>query len=280
MLINFSNPQEYHKFLESVVIVTTGVIMHLNSISIIELKYTKLPMLTPNAASTLFVFSSLCVLSKLRPLWPNVLRKPQRILIFIVEMALILYAMDFLLRQVWLPCLKLLNFICHFLGQYVIVANEDFLANNAPRISSWIRDDGFYIIRFLLAVVVFIFMLDTTGIWELCQTKNRCHNLQSASPSATQFSTHIGGSAIYSNHQPHAVMSDDLSRALLDENLPRNSQDFNVHDLPYVPQEDLLNLGHRVGARRRRNPVRNARRSSSSNEKKIILNNGDNECFC
>lgn len=264
----------YQQLVESSIIVGTGLFMHLNRISVIELRHSKLPMLTPNAASSLFVFSVLCVLTKLRPLWPNALRKPQRFLIFLIEMALILYATDFLLRQVWLPSLKLLNFICHFLSQYVVVANEDYLARSAPRFSSWIRNDAFYLARFFLAVVAFIFMIDITGMTDVLCAK---------------FKFYKGGVGFMSDNSSmnDDDEDDDDNRGMRDDeddvrdendDIPVTSarrDEFNVNDLPYVPQEDLLNIGHRVGARRRRNPIRKSKRLA-----KLMLNDPDNECFC
>lgn len=279
MLIDFEKVQRYQKLVESSVIVLIGLFMHMNRISIIELKYSRLPLLTPNVASSLFVFSVLCILTKLRPLWPSALRKPQRALIFFIELSLILYANDFLLRQVWLPSLKLLNFICRFLGQYVIVANESFLANNAPTLSSWIRNDAFYMARFLLAVIAFVFMIDITGILEF--------TLKVIRPSDSSTLRYFGGNIDDDNADPLAAYNYD--EPMLDLSVPIPSSDthsltnslveldstsFDVNDLPYVPQEDLLNLGHRVGARRRRQPMRKAKRG------KVVLNETENECTC
>lgn len=279
MLIDFEKVQRYQKLVESSVIVLIGLFMHMNRISIIELKYSRLPLLTPNVASSLFVFSVLCILTKLRPLWPSALRKPQRALIFFIELSLILYANDFLLRQVWLPSLKLLNFICRFLGQYVIVANESFLANNAPTLSSWIRNDAFYMARFLLAVIAFVFMIDITGILEF--------TLKVIRPSDSCALRYFGGNIDDDNADPLAAYNYD--EPMLDLSVPIPSSDthsltnslveldstsFDVNDLPYVPQEDLLNLGHRVGARRRRQPMRKAKRG------KVVLNETENECTC
>lgn len=279
MLFEYEKVQRYQKLIESSVIVLIGVFMHLNRISIIELKYSRLPLLTPNVASSLFVFSVLCILTKLRPLWPSALRKPQRALIFFIELSLILYANDFLLRQVWLPGLKLLNFICRFLGQYVIVANESFLANNAPTLSSWIRNDAFYMARFLLAVIAFVFMIDITGILEF--------TLNVLRPRDSNTLHYIRGSIDDDTSDPLAAYNYD--EPLMDLNPPIPSSDthslsnilpelessnFDVNDLPYVPQEDLLNLGHRVGARRRRQPMRKAKRG------KVLLNEAENECTC
>lgn len=282
MLFEFEKVQRYQKLIESSVIVLIGLFMHLNRISIIELKYSRLPLLTPNVASSLFVFSVLCILTKLRPLWPSALRKPQRALIFFIELSLILYANDFLLRQVWLPSLKLLNFICRFLGQYVIVANESFLANNAPTLSSWIRNDAFYMARFLLAVIAFVFMIDITGILEF--TLNAVRPSDSTSNKLRYFRGNIDDDtpdplAAYAYDEPlmelnsPSIPSSD-THSLNNSLAELDSSNFDVNDLPYVPQEDLLNLGHRVGARRRRQPMRKAKRG------KVLLNEAENECTC
>lgn len=252
----------YKQAFESSIIVSVGLLMHLNRVSIIELQYSKLPLLTPNAASSLFVFSVLCIFSRLRPFWPQSLRKPPQLLVFIVEFALILYATDLLLRQIWLPCLKVLNFLCHFLGQYVVVANQNFLTYNAPTLSGWIRNDAFYIVRFLLAVVSFIFMLDATGIIESIQAK-----VFSCRKTVEEFSL---------DEIPLLEKESDsnISEPLYMENA--RSAPFDVYELPYVPQEDLLNLGHRVGARqRRKQPVRKTKQKA-----KLSLTDAINEEFC
>ncbi|CAD7013302.1 unnamed protein product [Ceratitis capitata] len=275
MLFEFEKVQRYQKLIESSVIVMIGLFMHLNRISMIELKYSRLPLLTPNISSSLFVFSVLCILTKLRPLWPSALRKPQRALIFFIELALILYANDFLLRQVWLPSLKLLNFICRFLGQYVIVANEAFLANNAPTLSSWIRNDAFYMARFLLAVIAFTFMIDITGILEFILNIVRPIEVVAVRNFLGRNDEPPDPLALYQYDEP--VMDIGMSmRSAGSLLLPTemDSTNFDVNDLPYVPQEDLLNLGHRVGARRRRQPMRKAKSG------KVLVNNAENECTC
>lgn len=251
----------YKQAFESSIIVSVGLLMHLNRVSIIELQYSKLPMLKPNAASSLFVFSVLCIFSRLRPLWPQTLRRPHQFLVFLVELALILYATDLLLRQIWLPCLKVLNFLCHFLGQYIVVANQNFLTYNAPTLSGWIRNDAFYIVRFLLAVVSFIFMLDATGIIESMQAKV-FHTIKEAE----EFS-------IDDMPLEEKESNNNISEPLYMENV--RSAPFDVYDLPYVPQEDLLNLGHRVGARRRKQPVRKTKQNA-----KLLLNDAASEEYC
>lgn len=258
------NSSGYKQFIESLVIISVGTTMHLNRISIVELRYSKLPMLSPNAASCLFVFSILCILSKLRPFWPKTLRKPQQILVYFVELSLILYASEFLVRQVWLPSLKLLNFVCHFLSQYIIVANQNFLDYSAVRLSHWIRDDGFYLARFLLAAAAFVFMLDATGVIELIQ-----HQIKSQK--AIKFL--VGG------NENNRRLLRSLANSYGPENLEKSK--FDPNELPYVSQEDLPNLDVVSGStrRKRQQPVRKAKRRPPTYPK-FNFNDDFNEFSC
>lgn len=243
---------------ESAIIIFVGMFMHLYRISIIELRYSKLPLLTPNAASSLFVFSVLCLFAKLRPLWPQTLRMPQKFLIFLVELALILCATDFLLRQVWLPSLRLLNFICNYLAHYVLAANQSFILYNAPELSNWIRNDAFYIARFMLAVSSFIFMIDSTGMMQVLKAKDfvNIKKLDTICPDVLQTS--------------------DNKMQDFNQNVgPLKSVPFDVYQLPCVPQEDILIMAHRVGKGRKGS-------TGGRKKKKILLKDEEesNEFNC
>ena len=218
---------------ESAIIIFVGMFMHLYRISIIELRYSRLLLLTPNAASSLFVFSVLSTFAKLRPLWPQTLRMPQKFLIFLVELALILCATDFILRQVWLPTLRLLNFICNYLAHYVLAANQGFIIYNAPEFSNWIRNDAFYIARFTLAVTSFIFMIDSTGMMQVLKAKNfvNIKKLETICPDVIQ-------------------TSDNKMQEFNQNVSPLRSVPFDVYQLPCVPQEDIIIMAHRAVRRR------------------------------
>lgn len=237
--------------------------MHLFGLSIIELRYSKFPLLSPNAASTLFVLSVLGMFTKLRTWLPKATRKPQKFLIFLIELALILYGTDLIVRQIWVPSLKLLNLCCHFLGQYVLRANQNFLLYNAPQLSSWIRNDAFYITRFLLALITFLFTINLSGFLEVLKT------------------TEIGGGSNnivdLTNHENRFdcnVYSNSLRSSQNIEHIQQKS--FNVDDLPCVPQEDILNFARRVC------PTQRKQKFARKNKRKtkVFLDDDSSEYNC
>lgn len=238
------------KIFETTIIICVGMFMHLYRLSIIELRSSKLPVLMPNAASSLFVFSILCLFAKLRPLWPQVLHMPQKFLIFLVELALILCSTDFLLHQLWLPSLRLLNFICNYLGHYVLVANQNYMLYNAPQLSNWIRNEAFYIARFMLSVIVFIFMIKTTDIMQLLRPKilNNIPNVNAKLSEVIETS------------------NENQLQGIRRSFVCLKSAPFDVNQLPCVPQEDILIMAHRASRRRK---------SCGRRRKKIVLKNED-----
>ncbi|KNC32826.1 hypothetical protein FF38_10808 [Lucilia cuprina] len=226
--------------IESAIIICLGIFMHLHGLSIIELRYSKLPLLTPNAASSLFVLSVLGMLTKLRIFLPQTKRMPQKFLIYLVELALILYATDLILRQIWLPSLRLLNFLCHFLGQYIITSNQNFLTYNAPQLADWIRNEAFYIARFLLAAITFLIALNVTGLVKLLQATLAFGRNNNMSEDLLNNEV-MPYSDYYSINSATKQNIDSLKQ------LP-----FDVYELPCVPQEDILNLANRVANRQKK----------------------------
>lgn len=263
----------YQRAIESMVVVSVGTLMHLNSISIIELRHSKLPLLMPNAASTLFAFSILCIFANLRSLW-RPLRNPQRIFSFLMEMTLILYGTDFVVRQLWLPSLKVLSFLCNLLTHYTVNVNKKFLTHQAPFIDDWMRTEAFYLVRFIWALVVFIFMLDTTGVIETLQENLIKKKIKWCIDDDINFDDNlsVGETALEEN-----LSKDDISsQSSYGENAGTNSVPFDFNELPYVAQEDIASSAHAAaGVRRRRKMSRKTKRNN-----KVSLNNTVKECFC
>lgn len=169
-----ADPPEPKLDFEFFAIVASGMYLHLKQLSIIDLKHSKLPGIQPNPASAIFVFSVLCVLAKSRPYWPRCLRPPPRILRFFVELFLTLYVTDRILRQVWIPMLKFVNFMCNFLSDYMVVVNTSLLANQTMAVAAWLRSRAFYYVRYMISMSVFYFMAEVTGLAEYCRdVKNR-----------------------------------------------------------------------------------------------------------
>lgn len=244
--------------LRSIIIVSIGTLMHIFSISIIELRYSNLPMLKANVASTIFTFSILCILSKARSFWPNKLRKPPAILLFICELAFVLYVNDFILRHTWLPCLKLINTICYHLSNTVVSTNKSIFRRKPVYIAEVIRNDVFFILRLLLSIAVFIIMLDVTGIAIFIYTEYKKRWYPSH--------RHLDGEKdIFLPLQDLNKSSTTSIRfkASVFDNVGLHGQiNFDVRELPDVPPLDLLRPGYLVGNPHPVTPDKHKRRST------------------
>lgn len=251
---------------ETALIIGLGMFKHFYGFSIIELNYSKLPLLAPNAASSLFVLSILCMLSKIRTFWTQTSQMPQRFIIFLLELSLILYACDFILYQLWLPTLKLLNFLCHFLGQYVITSNQNFLIYKAPQLSKFIRNDGFYFMRFLLAAGIFVLMLNVTG----CLKRLK----QLILKAEENFKTVDLTKADNMYYEDYNVGN---GTTLQNINTTRNLMPIDVYELPCVPPEDILNLSNRSVVSKQKKPrsLRKTKRKS-----RVLLDDDLDEYNC
>lgn len=148
----------FTKFLEYIAIVGCGLYLHLNRISILDLKITKLPGLCPSFASTIFIFSILSLFAIGKPSWPSQPNESRKIIKFLIELSLIMYSVDLLMRHFWVPCLKLISFFCKTSSRY--------LKDKSPILSSWLADYGYYTLKCLIALAVFSFMLEVVGFHE------------------------------------------------------------------------------------------------------------------
>uniref|UniRef100_A0A1B0FRA7 E3 SUMO-protein ligase PIAS2 n=1 Tax=Glossina morsitans morsitans TaxID=37546 RepID=A0A1B0FRA7_GLOMM len=158
---------------------------------------------------------------------------------------------DFVVRQLWLPSLKVLSFLCNLLTHYTVKVNKKFLTHQAPFIDDWMRTEAFYLVRFIWALVVFIFMLDTTGVIETLQENLIKKKIKWCIDDDINFDDNlsVGETALVEN-----LSKDDISSQSSDgENAGTNSVPFDFNELPYVAQEDIASSTHAAaGVRRRR----------------------------
>ncbi|KAL5286351.1 hypothetical protein ACFFRR_007773 [Megaselia abdita] len=146
---------KFSKCFEFILIVGCGVFLHLNRISILDLKLSNLPGLVPSLSSTIFIFSILSILVAKVPSWPKQLKEPTWVIKLLIELFLILYVTDLVMRNFWVPVLKLVSFICKFLST--------ILSNKMPFLSIWIGKNGYYFVRFLIAISTFALMFEVLG---------------------------------------------------------------------------------------------------------------------
>lgn len=136
-------------------IVSSGVYLHINRISILDLKVSKLPGLVPSLSSTIFIFSILLILVAKLPSWPKHLKEPTWIIKVLLELFLILYLTDLIMRNFWVPALKLIGFFCKVTASY--------LSDKIPFLSVWINKSGYYVVRFLIAASTFALVVEVLG---------------------------------------------------------------------------------------------------------------------
>lgn len=237
------NRHHYVNLLRSIIIVLIGTFMHIFSISITELRYSNLPILKANVASTIFTFSILCILSKARTFWPNKLRKPPPSLLFLCELAFILYATDFLLRHTWLPCLKVINSFCFYLSNSMVEqTNKEIFWFKSIYLAEFVRNDVFFILRLLLSIIVFIIMLDITGIAIFI------HSLYRKICNPIHKHNNVENDILYSLHDldDSSTSSIKLGTDVFDHGHFYGQINFDIRELPEVPPLDLLRPGYLV----------------------------------
>lgn len=144
------------KCFEYLLIVSIGVYLHINRISILDLKVSKLPGLVPSLSSTLFIFSILIILVEKLPSWPKQLMEPTWIIKLLIECFLVLYVTDLVMRNFWVPVLKVVGFLCNFLSQS--------LSRKLPSIAMWVSRNGYFLARFLIAISSFILMVEVVDV--------------------------------------------------------------------------------------------------------------------
>lgn len=149
---------KFSKFMEYIAIVGCGLYLHLNRISILDLKITRLPGMIPSFASTIFIFSVLSLFAIGKPSWPNQAQESRRLIKFLIELSLIMYSVDLLMRHFWVPTLKVLSIFCKNGSWY--------LKDKHPVLSSWVADNGFFLLKTIIAMLMFLFMLEVIGFQE------------------------------------------------------------------------------------------------------------------
>lgn len=146
---------KFRQCFEFLLIISCGVFLHLNRISILDLKLSKLPGLVPSFSSTIFIFSILAILIAKMPSWPRQLKEPTWIIKLLIELFLILYVTDLVMRNFWVPILKVVGFLCK--------SSSSGLSKRIPFLSKWISKSGYYLLRFFISISTFVLMLEVVG---------------------------------------------------------------------------------------------------------------------
>lgn len=146
---------KFSKFVEYFLIVGSGLYLHLNRLSILDLKITKLPGLTPSLASTIFVFSILNIFAIGKPSWPGQAKDSRELIKVFIELSLILYSVEMIMRHFWLPVLKLVSFLCKHTSRG--------LRNKSPGLSMWIAENGYFAFKLLFAIATLVLMMEVVG---------------------------------------------------------------------------------------------------------------------
>lgn len=233
--------------IRSLTIISIGTMMHLYSISIIDLRHLSLPMLRANVASTFVTFSTLCILSRVR-IWPERLRKPPALLLFVCELAMILSVTDLILRCIWIPCLRLLNYFFQTLSYAILDSEWNFVLFTRQQVAEWVRNEGYFLLRLLLSLIVFGVMLDITGFAANFINVVKRRRFPNPDPNnrddlLTTFRDYNrpSNTSLRGDPNPNNMWVDEDSEDEDGESL------FDIMDLPSVPPLDLLRPGYLVG---------------------------------
>lgn len=144
---------KFSKFVEYFMIVGSGLYLHLNRLSIWDMRITNIPGLVPSLASTIFIFSVLNIFAIGKPTWPA--KNSRKLIKFIIELALILYSVEMILRHFWVPALKVVSLLCKH--------GSRSLRDKIPMLSMWLAESGYGTMKLVMALATLGFMLEIVG---------------------------------------------------------------------------------------------------------------------
>ncbi|TDG39322.1 hypothetical protein AWZ03_014256 [Drosophila navojoa] len=161
------------EFYESMLVLSLNLLLQWNQWHVIRvLKASKLPDEVPEPlpvswATLFFANGLLLTLTQYRPQWlkrcPSVVRK----LLLLLELFVMLFAVDYVLLTIWQPLLNICDQALQALGHSNWTWTR-FIFYYCPGLSVWLINDAFYFMRFVASLSWFLLAIEGAAAkWRL-----------------------------------------------------------------------------------------------------------------